>query len=855
MLALLVLIPVLGSLLLIPINENSPESLNKIKIIALTTSLINFLISLKLWLNFDSSCTTFQFVYEFNQLSFCDFNIGVDGISLFFVLLTTFLTPIAILSNYKNINKNLKYYFISFLLLETLQILTFVALDLLLFYIFFESVLPILFIIIIVYGSGENKDRSALLLFLYTLFGSLPMLLSILTIQSIVGSTDYLLLSLIDINLDTQKLLWLGFFIAFAIKTPLWPLSRWLALAHSDSPLAGSIILAGTILKLASYGMIRILLTYFPDATHFFSPMVQSIAVITIIFASLATIIQQDTKRLIAYSSITHMAVGILGIFSNSIIGIEGSFLLSISHGCVSGGLFICLGGIVYDRTNTRLIKYLRGLVLYMPLFTILFFVFCLANMATPLTLNFVAEQMSLLGIWSINPIIAILGGTGIVLSACFTILLYNRISYGEFSKHLKPMKDISKIEFTSLITLLITVLILGILPNVILGQLHVAVTSLLYSITPETDFAIIIALLNYSILDLNSKLSIPLTILRIFKTIFCQLKSLLVNCWNSIPTILILNKLPYRGNIIYYIFLFFGLVSSLSIRLFPLNIWYFNLDIKILIILILLATTYLGFIFFNFTIKIKNVYNLRSFFKSLQKLSDSELDHKYSISHSNLFIKYILFYVYFIFLSFLTIFIIYTTYNNIVNIILVNVSLFDGNNSFFADGAAAINFFIYFFIFILLFSFLLAILFIIKNKKEIKYDFNVRINSRFKFVLFTFIATRLGVDFLALWEFGVVGRIGYSLSFGWFGFLVPNFSFFASDTNIPVSTPVTIPVATPATIPVSQSTGNQNSYTLPRTAKFDNLAQSFGFEDQTNPLLGRAHRSHNTGKKFYIKE
>jgi len=482
MLALLILIPILGSLLLIPVNENSTASRTKMKNIALTTSLINFVISLFLWINFDSSSTHFQFVYEFNYLSFCDFNIGIDGISLYFVLLTTFITPIALLSNYTNINNNLKYFLISFLLLETLQILTFVSLDLLLFYIFFESVLPILFIIIIVYGSGENKTRSALLLFLYTLFGSLPMLLSILSIQSIVGSTDYLLLSLIDINLDTQKMLWLGFFIAFAIKTPVWPLSRWLALAHSDSPLAGSIILAGTILKLASYGMLRILLTYLPDATHYFSPLVQTIAVITLIYASFATIIQQDTKRLIAYSSITHMALGILGIFSNNIVGIEGAILLSIAHGCVSPALFICVGGIIYDRTGTRLIKYIKGLATYMPIFTILFFVFSLANMATPLTLNFVAEQMSLLGIWSINPVIAILGGTGIVLSACYTIFLYNRISYGEYSKHLKPLKDISRIEFINLITLLIPVVILGIYPNLILDNLHVSVTNLLYT-------------------------------------------------------------------------------------------------------------------------------------------------------------------------------------------------------------------------------------------------------------------------------------------------------------------------------------------------------------------------------------
>jgi NADH-ubiquinone oxidoreductase chain 4 len=485
MLTILILIPIIGSLLLIPINEDSLDNRTKMKYIAITTSLINLIVSLFLWLNFDSSSTHYQFVYEFNQLSFCHLNIGVDGISLYFVLLTTFLTPIALLSNYINIDNRLKYFLISILLLETLQILTFVSLDLLLFYIFFESVLPILFILIILFGSGKNKTRSALMLFLYTLLGSLPMLLSILSIQSIVGTTDFLYLSLLSshINLDAQKFLWLGFFIAFAIKTPLWPVARWLPLAHVDSVLAGSIILAGTILKLATYGTIRILITFLPDASFYFSPMVQTLAIISLIYASLATIIQQDTKTLIAYSSIAHMAVVLLGIFSNNIIGIEGAILLGIAHGFVSPALFICLGGIVYDRTGTRLIKEIRGLVLYMPIFTILFFVFSLANMATPLTLNFVGEQMSLIGIWAINPIIAILGGTGIVLSACYTILFYNRISYGDYSPHLKPLKDISRIEFISLISLLIPTIILGVYPNIILDTLHVSVTQILYSI------------------------------------------------------------------------------------------------------------------------------------------------------------------------------------------------------------------------------------------------------------------------------------------------------------------------------------------------------------------------------------
>lgn len=464
-------------------NENTTENKTKMKNIAITTSLINLFISILLWLNFDSSSTQYQFVYEFNQLSFFDFNLGVDGISLYFVLLTTFITPIALMSNYTNIDKNLKHFLIAFLVLETLQILTFVALDLLLFYIFFESVLPILFIIIIVYGSGANKVRSALLLFLYTLLGSLPMLLSILSIQSIVGSTDFLYLSLLDINLDSQKILWLGFFIAFAIKTPMWPLTMWLPNAHAEAPLAGSILLAATILKLATYGMLRVLLTFLPDASNYFSPMVQTIAIITIMYASFATIIQQDTKKLIAYSSICHMSVAVLGIFSNTIIGIEGAILLGIAHGFVSPALFICVGGIIYERTGTRLIKYLKGLVLYMPLFTILFFVFTIANTAIPLSLNFLGEQMALIGIWNVNPIVAVLGAIGIVLSACYSIFLYNRISYGAYSPHLKPLQDISRREFVLLISLLIPTVLLGIFPGVILETLHTSTTQLLYTI------------------------------------------------------------------------------------------------------------------------------------------------------------------------------------------------------------------------------------------------------------------------------------------------------------------------------------------------------------------------------------
>jgi len=547
MLTLLILIPLLGSLIILPMS-NTLESKNQMKKIALSTSLINFFISLFLWYEFDSSgcgATQFQFVSEFNQLSFCHLNFGVDGISLYFVLLTTFVTPIALLSNYTNIKSqshievvstpataittatatqdlgnqtapvtqatapathepkeekqwgddynynysagvkaewcNTKLFLISILLLETLQICAFVSLDLLLFYIFFESVLPILFIVIVIFGHGKDRFRSAFLFFLYTLAGSLPMLLSILIIYSYIGNTDLQLISLYNISLDSQKLLWLGFFVAFAVKTPLYPFIIWLPKAHSDSPLAGSILLAATILKLATYGYLRVLINLLPDATNYFSPLVQTFAILSLIYASFSTIIQQDTKRLIAYSSVAHMAVVVLGLFSNNLVGIEGAILLAIAHGFVSPALFICVGGIIYDRTGTRIINYIRGLVTYMPVFTILFFIFTLANTGIPLTLNFLGEQLSLIGIWQINPIIAALGATGIVLSACYSIFLYNRVSYGNYSPYLPPLKDINRREFYLLISLLIPTVIFGIFPNIILDSLHTSVSALLF--------------------------------------------------------------------------------------------------------------------------------------------------------------------------------------------------------------------------------------------------------------------------------------------------------------------------------------------------------------------------------------
>lgn len=482
MLTALLIIPLIGSFALLPINEGTAEGTTRMKRIALFTAMVNFFVSIVLWGEFDSLTSQYQFVQEFNSLSFCHFHIGVDGISLYFVLLTTFVTPICILSNWDSIKLNVKYFLISFLLLETLLIAVFVVLDLMLFYIFFESVLIPLFLIVGIWGGSETRIRASFLLFLYTLAGSLFMLLAIMVIYYNIGSTDFTMISLSDISLDSQKLLWLGFFLSFAIKTPLVPFHMWLPRAHAEAPLAGSILLAGLILKLATYGYLRILINFMPDATSYFSPLVQTIAVVTLIYSSLATVRQVDFKALVAYSSIGHMAVVVLGLFSNTIIGIEGAIALSVAHGVISPAMFILVGGVLYDRFHTRVIRYYRGVTVYMPVFSALFFVTTAFNMAVPLSLNWIGEFMSLAGIFQRSPVIGLLGASSIILSAAYSIYLFNRISFGAYSRYLSYTTDISRREFMLLVPLLFTAVLFGIMPNIILGDIHVAVSGLLYT-------------------------------------------------------------------------------------------------------------------------------------------------------------------------------------------------------------------------------------------------------------------------------------------------------------------------------------------------------------------------------------
>lgn len=476
MLIIIIIIPLFGIfiIILLPVNTN--------KYISLISSLVNFFISILLWQNFDSGTIDYQFTTDFNSLNFCHLHFGVDGISIYFIILTTFLIPICILSNWKNIIYGQEYYFISFLILEILLIAVFIVLDLILFYIFFESVLIPLFIIIGIWGGSSIRTRAAFLLFLYTLLGSLFILVSILIIYNNLGSTDFTIISISDICLESQKILFLGFFISIAIKTPLFPFYTWLTFAHSEAPIGGSILLAGVILKLALYGYLRIIIQFLPDATNFFSPLIQTFSIISLIYASFVTIRQTDFKKLVAYSSVAHASTIILGTFSNSLQGLEGSILLGLAHGIVSPALFFLVGGVLYDRFHTRTIRYFKGLVIYIPIFSIFFFIFSLSNAAVPISGNFIGELLCLLGIFQQNLFISVIASISVVLSAAYSIWLFNRLIFGNFSKYFNYNVDINRREFIIVLPLLLFTFLLGLYPNIILDNLHISVSSLIYN-------------------------------------------------------------------------------------------------------------------------------------------------------------------------------------------------------------------------------------------------------------------------------------------------------------------------------------------------------------------------------------
>jgi NADH-ubiquinone oxidoreductase chain 4 len=483
----LLLVPLLGvfSISTSMSYELSAIRIKRIKSIALITSLINLIISLFIFILFDFSTNQFQFVQEYHEVSSYDLYLGVDSLSMYFVLLTTIIMPIALLSNWMSITENIRAYLIIILLLETLLLAVFLVLDIFLFYVFFESILPPLFLLIGLFGS-TNKVRASFFFFLYTLLGSLFLLLAIISMKSIMGTTDFDALYKTNFNYTTQLFLFYGIFIAFAVKTPTIFLNTWLLKAHVESPLGGSIILAAIVLKLSLYGVFRLILPLLPKASIDYTYVVYIIGIITIIYASFSTLRTIDIKELIAYSSVSHAAVYLIGVFSNTIQGIEGGILLGLAHGFVSSGLFICVGGVLYDRSGTRLISFYRGIAQIMPLFSILFFILCLGNCGVPLTLNFVGEFMSLYGVFEKLPLLGMMASSSIVLSAAYTIYMFNRISFGGtiLPKNIfeSNVIDVNKREFIILFILVVFTVVLGVYPAPLLDGLQYSVGSLIYN-------------------------------------------------------------------------------------------------------------------------------------------------------------------------------------------------------------------------------------------------------------------------------------------------------------------------------------------------------------------------------------
>lgn len=472
MLKLLFLISLLSILHVLFIKS---FKIDLIKKLSLLYSGIIFLFTLLLWVNFDTLTSGLQFIYILDWIPFYNYNIvfGVDGLSLFFIILTSFLIFLCILGSWNSVQHSVKEYFLCFLILNLLLILVFCVRDVFLFYIFFESVLIPMFLVIGIWGSRERKIRAVYLFFFYTLVGSLFMLLAILYLYNKVGSTNYDIILAANLSLEEQTWLWLAFFLSLATKMPLFPFHVWLPEAHVEAPTAGSVLLAGILLKLGSYGFLRFSLPFFPDASLYFAPLVFTLSILGIIFASLTAIRQTDFKRIIAYSSVAHMNLVLMGIFSFNISGLEGSLLQSLSHGFVASALFFLIG-VLYDRYHSRLIIYYGGLVHMMPLYTIIFLFFTMANIALPGTSSFIGEFLIISGIFKFNFIAALLGTTSMILGGCYSLWVYNRISYGNLKiDYISSFKDISFREFNILFPLVIGSLVLGLYPNSVLDFVH----------------------------------------------------------------------------------------------------------------------------------------------------------------------------------------------------------------------------------------------------------------------------------------------------------------------------------------------------------------------------------------------
>ena len=472
-------LPLLGALLIAALRGGDEAADRNARFIALWTTLVTFALSLVLWRDFDPTTAQFQFVEQRAWLGVIKFHMGVDGISLPFVLLTTLLMPLCILASWVSITARVKEYMIAFLVLETLMIGVFTSLDLVLFYLFFEGGLIPMFLIIGIWG-GQRRIYASFKFFLYTLAGSLLMLLAIMAIYWEAGTTDIPTLLTHGFAASMQTWLWFAFLASFAVKLPMWPVHTWLPDAHVEAPTAGSVILAGILLKMGGYGFLRFSIPMFPLASAEFAPLIFALSVIAIIYTSLVAIAQEDVKKLIAYSSVAHMGFVTIGVFTLTMQGLQGGIFQMLSHGIVSGALFLCVG-VIYDRMHTREISAYGGLADRMPLYAFCFMVFTLANVGLPGTSGFVGEFLSLLGAFRINTWVAFLATTGIILSAAYALWLYGRIIFGKLERPaLKYITDLSWREVVVMSPLVVLTIFFGFYPGPILDASAVSVEALI---------------------------------------------------------------------------------------------------------------------------------------------------------------------------------------------------------------------------------------------------------------------------------------------------------------------------------------------------------------------------------------
>jgi NADH-quinone oxidoreductase subunit M len=482
--------PLVGALLILFITGESEAARRNIRMIALVVTGFVFLLSLLIWTGFDKANPDFQFVEKVGWLGGgVSYHMGVDGISMPFVILTTFLMPICVLASWQAIEHRVKEYMIAFLVLETLMIGVFCALDIFLFYVFFEAGLIPMFIIIGVWG-GKRRVYASFKFFLYTLLGSVLMLLAIMAMYWNVGTTDIRVLLTHDFPPEMQTWLWLAFFASFAVKMPMWPVHTWLPDAHVEAPTAGSVILAGILLKMGGYGFLRFSLPMFPLASADFAPLVFALSVIAIIYTSLVALMQEDMKKLIAYSSVAHMGFVTMGIFALNMQGVQGAVFQMVSHGFISGALFLCVG-VVYDRMHTREISAYGGLVNTMPNYAVVFLIFTMANVGLPGTSGFVGEFLTLMGAFKANTWVAFFATTGVILSAAYALWLYRRVVFGDLTKaSLRGMMDMSVREKAIIFPLVFLTIFYGVYPMPILDATAASVDALVTSVNASIEAA-----------------------------------------------------------------------------------------------------------------------------------------------------------------------------------------------------------------------------------------------------------------------------------------------------------------------------------------------------------------------------